>query len=328
MKRPKTTLATLVAEEAAAAHAGAPRLEGSSSKWRLVTRRRLVRERRGDVLDANAERRRRRGRVAGRRRARPPAARRASGRARSRLALEATASLAAARARRAARGCSPDGLRDRRAARAGRGRSARTSRRGQTSPPMSPRRCLKSGNAVVLRTGGAALAHRDCARRLGASACARGGGHPAGGGRSRPDARSVQAPRRSSRCPDLIPLVILRGSGPSTAALARRAAEHGVRTLAHAEGGGVLYVHGSAADPREGRGARAGEPRPARRLQPAQPRARRLARTAAAALLPVVPRARARGARRPSAPPGSTAWRRSTSGSATSGRATRRASAP
>jgi glutamate-5-semialdehyde dehydrogenase len=40
--------------------------------------------------------------------------------------------------------------------------------------------------------------------------------------------------------------VILRGSGPSTAALSRLAADNGVRTLAHAEGGGVLYVHGSA----------------------------------------------------------------------------------
>src|SRR6185312_7720725 len=48
--------------------------------------------------------------------------------------------------------------------------------------------------------------------------------------------------------PRLIPLVILRGSGEMTAALARLAAENGVRTLAHAEGGGVLYVH-PAADP-------------------------------------------------------------------------------
>jgi glutamate-5-semialdehyde dehydrogenase len=46
--------------------------------------------------------------------------------------------------------------------------------------------------------------------------------------------------------PKLVPLVILRGSGETTATLARLAAESGVRTLAHAEGGGVLYVHGSA----------------------------------------------------------------------------------
>jgi glutamate-5-semialdehyde dehydrogenase len=46
--------------------------------------------------------------------------------------------------------------------------------------------------------------------------------------------------------PALVPLVILRGSGPSTAELVRLAAENDVRTLAHAEGGGVLYVHAAA----------------------------------------------------------------------------------
>src|SRR5262249_24412755 len=40
----------------------------------------------------------------------------------------------------------------------------------------------------------------------------------------------------------LMPLVILRGSGESTRSLAELAAEHGVRTLAHADGGGVLYI--------------------------------------------------------------------------------------
>jgi glutamate-5-semialdehyde dehydrogenase len=50
--------------------------------------------------------------------------------------------------------------------------------------------------------------------------------------------------------PKQIPLVILRGSGETTAALARLAAEHGVRTLAHAEGGGVLYIHGAASPER------------------------------------------------------------------------------
>ena len=40
--------------------------------------------------------------------------------------------------------------------------------------------------------------------------------------------------------------MILRGSGETTATLTRLAAEHGVRTLAHAEGGAVLYVHRSA----------------------------------------------------------------------------------
>jgi glutamate-5-semialdehyde dehydrogenase len=44
----------------------------------------------------------------------------------------------------------------------------------------------------------------------------------------------------------LIPLVILRGSGESTRALAREAALHGVRTLAHADGGAVIYLDSSA----------------------------------------------------------------------------------
>jgi glutamate-5-semialdehyde dehydrogenase len=46
--------------------------------------------------------------------------------------------------------------------------------------------------------------------------------------------------------PEEIPLVILRGSGPTTAALARTAASNGVAVIAHAEGGGVLYVDRSA----------------------------------------------------------------------------------
>jgi len=48
------------------------------------------------------------------------------------------------------------------------------------------------------------------------------------------------------RQPRLVPLVILRGSGESTRALAREAALHGVRTLAHADGGAVLYLDESA----------------------------------------------------------------------------------
>ena len=48
------------------------------------------------------------------------------------------------------------------------------------------------------------------------------------------------------REPRLIPLVILRGSGASTRALAAEGAAHGVRTLAHADGGGVLYIHSSS----------------------------------------------------------------------------------
>ena len=105
---------------------------------------------------------------------------------------------------------------------------------------------LKSLNAAVLRTGGAALRTVTVlvdevlrpALDVGRAAARRRSGSSA-----RPTAR---APARSSRSRRLIPLVILRGSGETTAALARLAAENGVRTLAHAEGGGVLYVHAEA----------------------------------------------------------------------------------
>jgi glutamate-5-semialdehyde dehydrogenase len=104
---------------------------------------------------------------------------------------------------------------------------------------------LKSGNAVVLRTGGAALntvetlvdgVLRPALEEAGVPGAAVG---------------LVRSPDRAGAealvsLPGLIPLVILRGSGASTAALERLAAENGVRTLAHAEGGGVLYVHPAA----------------------------------------------------------------------------------
>jgi glutamate-5-semialdehyde dehydrogenase len=106
---------------------------------------------------------------------------------------------------------------------------------------------LKSGNTVVMRTGSAALgtvtALVDAVLRPALAAA----GIPEGAvGLVRSDERAGAEALVS--CPRQIPLVILRGSGPSTAHLARRAAEHGVRTLAHAEGGGVLYAH-AAADP-------------------------------------------------------------------------------
>jgi glutamate-5-semialdehyde dehydrogenase len=45
---------------------------------------------------------------------------------------------------------------------------------------------------------------------------------------------------------NLLPLVILRGSGESTRELAARGAAHGVRTLAHADGGAVIFLDRSA----------------------------------------------------------------------------------
>jgi glutamate-5-semialdehyde dehydrogenase len=101
---------------------------------------------------------------------------------------------------------------------------------------------LKSLNAGVLRTGGAALrtvtALVDEVLR---PALERTGLPPAAIGLVRTADR--EGARALVSLPRLVPLVILRGSGASTAALARLAAEEGVRTLAHAEGGGVVYLH-------------------------------------------------------------------------------------
>jgi glutamate-5-semialdehyde dehydrogenase len=104
---------------------------------------------------------------------------------------------------------------------------------------------LKSLNAAVLRTGGAALrtvtALVDEVLR---PALEQAGLPPAAVGLVRSADR--EGARVLVSMPSLVPLVILRGSGPSTAELAQLAAQNGVRTLAHAEGGGVLYVHAAA----------------------------------------------------------------------------------
>jgi glutamate-5-semialdehyde dehydrogenase len=106
---------------------------------------------------------------------------------------------------------------------------------------------LKSGNTVVMRTGSAALGTVTALVDTVLRPALAEAGIPEGAvGLVRSDDRAGAEALVS--CPRQIPLVILRGSGPSTAHLARRAAEHGVRTLAHAEGGGVLYAH-AAADP-------------------------------------------------------------------------------
>jgi glutamate-5-semialdehyde dehydrogenase len=104
---------------------------------------------------------------------------------------------------------------------------------------------LKSLNAIVLRTGGAALATVETlVDRVLRPALAAEGVDPGAVGLVRSADRAGAEALVS--LPGWIPLVILRGSGASTAALARLASDNGVRTLAHAEGGGVLYVHGSA----------------------------------------------------------------------------------
>ena len=104
---------------------------------------------------------------------------------------------------------------------------------------------LKSRNAPVLRTGGAALRTVTLLVDGYLRPALESAGLPPGAvGLVRSADR--EGARILVSLPRLVPLVILRGSGETTAHLARLAAENGVRTLAHAEGGGVLYVHGSA----------------------------------------------------------------------------------
>jgi glutamate-5-semialdehyde dehydrogenase len=104
---------------------------------------------------------------------------------------------------------------------------------------------VKSRNAGVLRTGSAALRSAVAlADEVIAPALGKAGLDPAA-------IQLVRVPGQEAayalvREPKLIPLVILRGSGDSTRALAAEGAAHGVRTLAHADGGGVLYLHSSA----------------------------------------------------------------------------------
>jgi glutamate-5-semialdehyde dehydrogenase len=104
---------------------------------------------------------------------------------------------------------------------------------------------VKSRNAGVLRTGSAAIRSAVAlADEVIAPALAGAGLDPA-------MIQLVRLPGQSSARalvsqPGLIPLVILRGSGDSTRSLAAEAARHGVRTMAHADGGAVMYVDAAA----------------------------------------------------------------------------------
>jgi glutamate-5-semialdehyde dehydrogenase len=104
---------------------------------------------------------------------------------------------------------------------------------------------IKSRNAGVLRTGSSAIASAAVlVDEVVGPAMAAAGLDPAA-------IQLLRVPGHEGalalvRQPSLIPLVILRGSGDSTRALAHEAALHGVRTLAHADGGAVIYVDQSA----------------------------------------------------------------------------------
>jgi glutamate-5-semialdehyde dehydrogenase len=104
---------------------------------------------------------------------------------------------------------------------------------------------LKSLNTAVLRTGGAALRTVTVLVDEILRPALEAAGLPSGAvGLVR--SADHEGAHVLVSLPREIPLVILRGSGETTAALARLAAENGVRTLAHAEGGGVLYVDAAA----------------------------------------------------------------------------------
>jgi glutamate-5-semialdehyde dehydrogenase len=104
---------------------------------------------------------------------------------------------------------------------------------------------VKSRNAGVLRTGSAAIRSAIAlADEVIAPALGEAGLDPAMIQLVRFPGQ--EAARALVSQPGLIPLVILRGSGDSTRALAEQAARHGVRTMAHADGGGVLYLDAAA----------------------------------------------------------------------------------
>ena len=104
---------------------------------------------------------------------------------------------------------------------------------------------VKSRNAGVLRTGSAAIRSAVAlADEVIAPALSAAGLDPA-------MIQLVRVPGQSSARalvsqPGLIPLVILRGSGDSTRSLAAEAARHGVRTMAHADGGAVMFIDAGA----------------------------------------------------------------------------------
>ncbi len=104
---------------------------------------------------------------------------------------------------------------------------------------------VKSRNAGVLRTGSAAIRSAIAlADQVIAPALGQAGLDPA-------MIQLVRVPGQDSARalvsqPGLIPLVILRGSGDSPRSRAAEAARHGVRTMAHADGGAVLYLDEAA----------------------------------------------------------------------------------
>lgn len=104
---------------------------------------------------------------------------------------------------------------------------------------------LKARSAAVLRTGAAALGSARALVELVLAPALESAGVPSEA------VQLVPVPGHPGAdalvgLPDLVPLVVVRGSGEVTRRLSALGAAAGVRVLAHADGGGVLYLHESA----------------------------------------------------------------------------------
>ena len=105
---------------------------------------------------------------------------------------------------------------------------------------------LKARSAAVLRTGAAALGSATALVELVIAPSLREHGAPAEAVQLVPTPGHAGADALVG-LPDLVPLVVVRGSGEVTRRLSALGAAAGTRVLAHADGGGVLYLEASAA---------------------------------------------------------------------------------
>ncbi len=104
---------------------------------------------------------------------------------------------------------------------------------------------LKARSAAVLRTGSAALGSARALVELVIAPALERHGVPAAAVQLVPTPGHAGAEALVG-LPDLVPLVVVRGSGEVTRKLSALGATAGTRILAHADGGGVLYLDASA----------------------------------------------------------------------------------
>jgi glutamate-5-semialdehyde dehydrogenase len=104
---------------------------------------------------------------------------------------------------------------------------------------------LKARSSAVLRTGSAALGSARALVELVIAPALEQHGVPAGAVQLVPTPGHAGAEALVG-LPDLVPLVVVRGSGEVTRKLSALGAAAGTRVLAHADGGGVLYLDDSA----------------------------------------------------------------------------------